>query len=461
MSGRERILVVPLIAALSQCTVALAENIEAQGDAAQPSIVELLVTGQDYSNKAVSPAVGSGFIVHSDTVLGRTFILTAAHVVQKPEDWLRDTNDKVIGRKIRVRQQSSAGAMVVLDENATVISQNDERDVAVLAVSKSDIRSLPVSTSSHLRTTFQLVVTGFPATDLKFFPRILRIKSIDFSNLWIELDGIAEEAQSGGAVIDSNGYVVAIVSHNDNKQNPRFHTAAIVTFPLEMLNDYLHQRARPLVVLDDAARRSNKFAIESCSGAVSINVKGGSGEPANAEDEAHIGGGEVKALIEGKERSTCGDGWATTVSQAKAFASIEEFETTGLKSGINLATQGGYYSTPVTCLAGKPVGLIGHDTFASSRADISGEIDFLASSVPFDIRVVWQGMPNETQLDLIKPGDQHWEQIPAPESGEISVNIDTVGHWRLVLRSKVLISAEGAGSRSEFQRQPLIFLVPH
>jgi hypothetical protein len=394
--------------------------------------------------------------------LKKTFILTAAHVVSKPDDsreWLRDNDNKVMGRKIRVRQQSSTEEMIPWDDNAAVISEDDEADVAILGIPEQSIRSLPVSTSTHLKQSFSLVVAGFPAGG-KFFPRVLHIKSLDFQNLSIVLDGTAEGGQSGGAVIDSGGYVVAIVSHNDNKQSPQFHTAAMISLPIEMLNDFLRQRGRPPVRLRDVALNAPKFSIVNRSGTVNIRVGGNSGELANVETASQtVGGGDAKLILFGGERSDCADSSKRTMSQGVAVGSIDTFESTGLKSRVTLVANGGQYRTAVTCLAGSPVGLTGHDTFASSSAEVTGEIEFTASSVPFDMRVVWQGMSKESEIRLMQPDNQVHLQRYVFGEGEVVTTIDTVGHWRLRLESSIAVRAEGGSDRKQLQWQPLLFMV--
>jgi len=276
--------------------------------------------------------------------------------------------------------------MKIITGKVEVIAEDHEKDVAVLAIAAESFPSLPVASSTHLRQNDLTSLMGFPAADERFISKLLHIRRLDFSNFRIELDGPADGGQSGGPVMDSAGRVVGIASENNDRQNPRFHRAAIVSVALDLLNRYLSQFARPqlafapsdavpnlpanpLFVKPNDQPVANKLQISQRTGRVTVQVRGtGGGEFAQSRTAEQTLGDKPEARVEasGGEQSECDEASGRTRSEARAVASVQPFELAGIKMRFDLWAQGGHYRTAVTCIAGKPVGLSGNDTGATS-----------------------------------------------------------------------------------------------
>jgi hypothetical protein len=453
-----------------------AQDLAVLAEQARPSVVELLVSGPDPHNQFKQPSPGSAFVVHTDKILKRTFLFTAAHVVGAPSEWLQDNSGKVSGRTIRVRRQDDNETMKIITDKVAVIAEDQEKDVAVLAIAEESLPSLPVASSTHLRQNDLTSLMGFPAADERFISKLLHIRRLDFSNFRIELDGPADGGQSGGPVMDSAGRVVGIASENNDRQNPRFHRAAIVSVALDLLNRYLSQFARPQLAFapSDAVPNlpgsplkpsdqpvANKLQISRRTGQVTVQVRGtGGGELAQSRTAEQTLGDKPEARVEasGGEQSECDEASGRTRSEARAVASVQPFELAGIKMRFDLWAQGGHYRTAMTCIAGKPVGLSGNDTGATSVAEGKGEIAFQAAAVPFDLRIVWQDMPADSGVELIGPDGFVHSAVGISGAGERIMPLTKSGNWRIRVVARAEAKAAGGAGRAQIATQPLVFV---
>jgi S1-C subfamily serine protease len=477
MSFDARIAAIAAIAGCLALESAFGQDSLTNAERARPSVVELYVSGQDRDNKFKPPSPGSGFVAHTDKSLKLTFLFTAAHVIGAPSEWLQDNNGKVLGRTIRVRRQEDNGAIKIVTDSVNVIAEDHERDVAVLAIPEEPFKTLLIASSTHLRQTDLATLMGFPSADARFIAKILHVKLLDFTNFRIELDGPADAGQSGGPVVDGKGRVVAIASANDNRQNPRFHRAAIATVAVDMLNRYLAQLSLPALVLSaDGSTASHpaaggqptplqpavtKLLVTERTARVTVQVKGtGGGELAQGLKAQQTLAGKSDARVEGAgaEASQCNESSGRTRSEARAVASVQPFELTGLKMRFDLWAQGGHFRTAVTCVAGQPVGLSGNDTAASSLAEVFGEIAFQAAAVPFDLRVVWQDMPAESGIELIGPDGMVHSAISSNGAAERIAKISAAGNWRTKVAARAEARATGGFGRAQIATQPLVFV---
>jgi hypothetical protein len=125
---------------------------------------------------------------------------------------------------------------------------------------------------------------------------------------------------------------------------------------------------------------------------------------------------------------------------------------------VTLEVQGGHYRTAVTCLAGKPVGLTGHDTAAYAEADVEGEIDFNLQATPAMLRIVWHDMPAGARLELIGPDNQIREGIDAIGDSEHVSPLNDSGSWRLRANASRQLRAAGGSGRGQYSAQSIVFI---
>jgi hypothetical protein len=224
-----------------------------------------------------------------------------------------------------------------------LVDENLENDFAILAIAQQDIKSLAVASSSQLKKTHPVLVAGFPQSS-GYKGRIINIWSVDLANFRVALDGRAQPGQSGGAVIDAQGRVVALISENDNKQNPQFHNAVIVSEPIEALNRYLRERGQPQIFLQDASPFGPKFSVHDRSGSAFVKLTGDVGELSGIKQQDNaIGTTAAPISAAGNERSDCIESFDRSSSEASGSAWIQPFELTGLKLRLKATAKGGHF----------------------------------------------------------------------------------------------------------------------
>jgi hypothetical protein len=438
--------------------ISVAQNWPNLLQSAQSSVVELLATGPNVDGTNSNNIPSSGYVVHSSDVTKQTYIITAAHVLNPPSGWA----DKAVGggpdRTVRVRIQRTNDQFDTLATNAVVIDENIDRDFAILAIPQQPIAGLAVSSSSQLRVGTPLLIAGFPQ-NMKYAGRPLNIWSTDLPRSRIVLDGVAEPGQSGGAVIDSAGRAVALISENDNRQNPRYHTAVIVSEPLDSLNDFLRKKGLPAVVLEDASPSSSRFRVTERVGLARVVLSGDSGDLASGiERETSLDKTtEVTASATGNEQSDCAPEFGRWTSSASGFVSIQPFELAGLRVTLKAIANGGHSTKSLSCLSKSPVGFAGVDTNAAANINAEGEIAFETKVVPFDLRISWRELPQNSDLKLFNPSSQIESEIDPSVMGDKTVRIEVAGKWRLKIRINLEARAVGAFAVATAS-QPLVFL---
>ena len=107
-----------------------------------------------------------------------------------------------------------------------------------------------------------------------------------------------------------------------------------------------------------------------------------------------------------------------------------------------------------------PIGLTEVDTEAAAAFEASANLKFAALVTPFELRIAWQDMPKNTQLELLRP-DTVVEYVSSVEgNSEKTITVHTTGVWRLSVSTSVETSAKGA-LRHHMSRQALVFLEAH
>jgi S1-C subfamily serine protease len=179
----------------------------------------------------VEIATGSGFVF---SPVGQ--VLTCSHVVSNSE-----RTATIEGRKVelrltvrRIEAQFPGGADAIPSPasryDATVIAENPDLDLAVLSIAASDVPSLDLGDSDALEPGDALDAIGFPfgedveigrvagSADLPPDPSVSRG---NFSAFRTDADGLRRFVQStapvnpgnsGGPVLDGDGYVVGVVA---------------------------------------------------------------------------------------------------------------------------------------------------------------------------------------------------------------------------------------------------------
>jgi hypothetical protein len=433
----------------------------------RPSTLELLVSGFLPNGDAKRETeVGSAFIAHSDSELKETYLFTAGHVIGKRESWL-ELDDRKLGRTILVRRQKDNDTMESLAENAKVITEWGDVDFAILAIpQQSTLTALALVTSGHVQVGDLVAVAGFPANQ-RFSVRVIRVDHPKRTDLKLELDGTAKQGQSGGPVMDERGRVIAIVGENDDKLRPQSHRATIISVAVQSLNKYLKARGRPELSLEDLTLASGKISTVERTGRAAVSLRGSLGELAKrpSRQQTLPSVEEAKLEANGSEISECNEEFGRAQSIARAIAAIRPFESTGIKFSFDLFAAGGHYRKALTCISGAPglpvpIGLTEVDTEAAAAFEASANLKFTALVTPFELRITWQDMPKNTQLELLRP-DTVVEYVSSAEgNSEKTITVHTTGVWRLSVSTSVETSAKGA-LRHHMSRQALVFLEAH
>jgi S1-C subfamily serine protease len=438
-----------------------AEDFAQLVEKARPSVVELSVTGLEPDGKHAGPFQGSGFVVHSDKALKRTYIVTAAHVVREDSEWLQDEKGRVKNRVIRVRREADNGTMELVADDALLIKADFLADAAVLSIPQLAIPPLAVGASTRLRKSDPVALLGFPAKESGLISRVMYVRKPDLPAMRIEFDDPADPGQSGGPIVDVSGRAVGIVSENTDRQNPKIHRSAIVSAALFMLNAHLSQLGRPQRNIDDVDG-STRISIATRTGQIRVEIAGtGGGKLSDGLKASQDIDPSREALVEaaGAEVSDCDQGAGRATSQARALGSVRQFETNGIMLTADLFARGGHYRSAAGCLAGKPVGLKGHDTTA--RASVSGtsEIALQSSVAPFDLRVAWRDMPKGSIIEILDPNSSVRSNIQVAEGeDERTYKADVVGTWRVRCSIDASIEAAGSTASVNLARQPILFV---
>lgn len=231
---------------------------------AKPSIVVIVTSVRGDDGRVRAAEAGSGFVIHKDKRLKLTFLATAQHVIQLPEEWAADTDAQ---RKIIIERLSSTGTLKKVPTTAEVIAEDRRSDIAVLAIREQPWPIIPIQSTNTLRLGDKLALLGFAAKISDFVAATGRVQRIvNGVRPAIEFSVPARPGQSGGPIINARGFAVAIVSHNNSKLNPRWHTGASANTARAMLNQFLRDHDRP--ELGDKSPDLNAPACDTIVGEV-------------------------------------------------------------------------------------------------------------------------------------------------------------------------------------------------
>jgi len=140
---------------------------------------------------------GSGFIFDPSG-----WILTNQHVIEGAENVI-----------VQLPDRRTYPATVV--DYMKVIKGSEETDVAVLKIDATSLPTVPLGTSAALRQGQDLLVLGYPG-----IPGVATNEQISVTRGivsavrqgWIQTDATINHGNSGGPVIDSQGYVVGLAT---------------------------------------------------------------------------------------------------------------------------------------------------------------------------------------------------------------------------------------------------------
>lgn len=135
---------------------------------------------------------GSGMIIEKDGI-----VLTNAHVVQGVNSVIVRLNDKSV-------------------HGADVIGRDETIDLAILRI--ETVGSYPVilfgeSTANDLLVGEEILAFGFPlglSEDVSVTRGILSARQVLDGRTWLQTDATIHPGNSGGPLVDSNGYVIGI-----------------------------------------------------------------------------------------------------------------------------------------------------------------------------------------------------------------------------------------------------------
>jgi len=303
-----------------------------------------------------------------------------------------------------------------------------------------------------------ICIAGFPGSEHDYIGKPLVLRKADLPNFHIVLEGTAEDGQSGGPIMDKSGRVVAIVSENNSKQNPKYHTAVIASAPLDYLNEYLRQRGRSALALEEAGTGASRLKIVDRQGSAQVVLSGDSGELELSRQAKTDGTPEISLRGTGNEQSDCLPAFGAWTSSASGTAAVRPFEITGLRFRLQAAANGGHYTKAASCVQNNPVGFTPVDTKATSMVLAEGTIAFEPeNTIPFDLRLAWREMPPLSEIRLIDPLLETEAEIEASAASERFFRIDKSGKWQVKL--KITAKAEALGNnKADTSAQPLIFL---
>jgi S1-C subfamily serine protease len=211
------------------------------------AVVKLTITGTGADGRQKPPSAGSGFVIHSGK--RNSLILTAAHVVGSNDrrqisnpDWLVEPDGRTLSRQIKVELLDERGALISLGEDASVVHQDDQKDVALLLIDRTGLSTIPFAERvSEIQGELQKVLLfGFPKDEkrLNFYDSSGRFQSSHRHGLAFRLNIRIPEGFSGGPVIDlANGKVFALASENIGTGNE--HHAATLFPVVPNISPYL------------------------------------------------------------------------------------------------------------------------------------------------------------------------------------------------------------------------------
>ncbi len=219
----------------------------------RPAVVEKVKKGAVFIKVTSQQglAYGSGWFAEKHGQ--ESYIITNSHVVGMKEP------ANPAPERIEIILES--GTPQERSFTATLLALDREEDLAVLRIKGPDLPDpLPIVPSYDLIEGQKLLILGFPkggnlkdelrrglgvevTTSLKVRPSTVagRMFNKDGSVKYVQVEGGADPGNSGGAVVDTNGNVVAVLVAGDPSTNMRF------VIPSEYVIHLLHGRVLRLV----------------------------------------------------------------------------------------------------------------------------------------------------------------------------------------------------------------------
>jgi hypothetical protein len=226
---------------------ASAETVDGLVGAYKRAVVKLTVTGKDPKGQPRPPAAGSGFVIQSGA--RNSLILTAAHVIGSSDwrqilnpDWLIEPDGRTLSRQVKVEILDEQGSLANLGQDASVLWQDDQKDIALLLIDRTKLPVIPyVGKASEIEGDVQhVLVLGFRKNEQRLHWREGNggFQSSPLHGLVFRLSERIPEGMSGGPVIDlRSGKVIAAVSENVGTDNDHH---AVSLFPvIPAVNPYL------------------------------------------------------------------------------------------------------------------------------------------------------------------------------------------------------------------------------
>ena len=179
------------------------------------AVVKIQATGLLSNGKHSDPNayVGSGFIIYSGKQ--HTVILTAAHVIGHKSEWDQE-NDKP-RRKVRVEGLDKHGKLVEHAANARVYKQDDADDWAILMVDGEGYSCLNPGDPNSITQGDSGTLIGYESDSMipGFNDGPVTNSSVVVYGFVLRFKMNVIKGQSGGPVLDKQGYVLGIASNNE------------------------------------------------------------------------------------------------------------------------------------------------------------------------------------------------------------------------------------------------------
>jgi Flp pilus assembly protein TadD len=317
------------------------------------AVVKVTVTGSAPNDRRKPAEAGSGFVIHSSA--RNSLIITAAHVIGSSEwreqlnpDWLVEPDGRTLKRRIRIGLMDTYGALTELAQDAAVIHQDDQKDIAVLLVDGFNLPTIGfAANASEIEGDVQKVrVMGFPkdrqALDIR--EGTGQLQYLPQSGLILRIGVHLPKGMSGGPVIDlSSGKVIAIASVNVGASQDH-HAAAL--FPvLSAIAPYIEyaRKVQATALPEPAHDRPVPGNILNVHGDGNTVIQGGSGST--------IIVGESRALAERltEEARRCGrleEILAQKDGQLERMQAQKDGQIAALECTIEELRQGAERGTP-------------------------------------------------------------------------------------------------------------------